>query len=386
MGRVYLARSPGGRVLVVKTILPHLLARRRNRARFAREAEAAQRVGGFHTAPVEGSDLWAERPWIASAYVPGPTLAEAIRGHGPWEAEGLRKLLAGVAEGLTAIHREGLVHRDLKPGNIVLASDGPRIIDFGLARFTWDEDSVAQGVITGTVPYMSPEQARGRPLGPASDVFSLGTTFVYAATGTNPFRPAQGPVEEVLWRLSHHRPALHGVPAEFRALVAACWSNRPEDRPSAAEILAQAGAAPLTWQWLVTRVIRAMLVVECDAAGVAAAVRDDLVPYRGAIAVAGTTMSALGPVSLHVGALDLLLGDLSDAVEHLQAALVTCEQHGAAIWAALARIHLGEALLRGGEERTGRELLERGRLEAARLGLAVAAARAAAAVERAPTV
>jgi hypothetical protein len=155
------------------------------------------------------------------------------------------------------------------------------------------------------------------------------------------------------------------------------------DRAGAVEVLTRAGAAPETWQWLVTRVIRAMLVVECDAVAVAAEVRDDLAPHAGTIAVAGTTMSAFGPVGLHVGALDLVLGDLTAAVGHLRAALAVCEQQGAAIWAALARVHLGEALLRAGDTVEGVALLERGRSEAARLGLAVAAARAAAASEAA---
>jgi tetratricopeptide (TPR) repeat protein len=193
-------------------------------------------------------------------------------------------------------------------------------------------------------------------------------------------RLLQGRLDEVAEQL----PEMYDTGAyrdEFEAMV----RLGAGDRGGAAAILARAEAALPTWQWLVTRVIRAMLVVELDAAEVASAVRDDLVAYGGAIAVAGTTMSAFGPVSLHVGALDLLLGELSPAVEHLQAALGTCEQHGAAIWAALARVHLGEALLRRGADRTGLELLERGRVDAAHLGLAVAAARAAATVERTPT-
>jgi DNA-binding SARP family transcriptional activator len=192
-------------------------------------------------------------------------------------------------------------------------------------------------------------------------------------------RLQQGRLDEV----AHELPAMYETGAyrdEFEAMV----RLGSGDHEGAAAILAEAGAAPQTWQWLVTRVMRAMLVVECAAEGVAAAVRDDLVPHVGKVAVAGTTMSAFGPVSLHVGALDLLLGELSAAVDHLRIALATCEQQGAAMWAAVARVHLGEALLRAGEEREGRQLLERGRTEAARLGLVVAAARAAAVLSAAP--
>jgi hypothetical protein len=196
-----------------------------------------------------------------------------------------------------------------------------------------------------------------------------------------PIRLLQGRLDEIADAL----PLMYDTGA-YREEFEAMARLGSGDREGAAAALARAGTAPQTWQWLVTRVLRAMLVVECDTVTVAAAVRDDLRPHLASIAVGGTNMSVFGPVSLHVGALDLLLGDLAAAVENLQAALVTCERLGASIWAALARIHLGEARLRSGDVRAGLELLDDGRTQAARLGLAVAAARAAAMVERAPSI
>ncbi|MET9794149.1 serine/threonine-protein kinase [Nocardiopsis alba] len=186
MGQVYLARTASGRKLVIKVIRSELASEAGFRARFAREAEAARRVGGFHTAQVVDADPAADPPWIATAHIPGLTLARAVREHGPLDPPALRILAAGLAEGLDAIHRCGLVHRDLKPANIILATDGPRIIDFGVAR-PMDADSMTtHGTVFGTLPYMSPEQTESSRVGPASDLFSLGTVLAFAATRQQP--------------------------------------------------------------------------------------------------------------------------------------------------------------------------------------------------------
>lgn len=242
MGQVYLAESPGGFRVVVKTILPQHAERWLHRGRFVREVEAARQVGGFHTAPVVGADPWAERPWVATSYVPGPNLAEAVREHGGWGgsgqgAPGLWELVAGLAEGLSAIHRQGLVHRDLKPANVILTADRPLVIDFGLARFPHGGTLTARGSIAGTIPYMSPEQTRAAPVGQASDLFSLGTVIVFAATGSNPFRGRNH--EETMWRIRTLEPGLGTVPEGVRAVVRECWHKDPRRRPSAQWVLEQ---------------------------------------------------------------------------------------------------------------------------------------------------
>jgi serine/threonine protein kinase len=186
MGRVFLGRSPGGRPVAVKLVRPELAGDGSFRVRFAREVAAARRVGGFYTAQVIDADPDADPPWLVTAYIPGPSLSEAIRVHGPLPADALRALGAGLAEGLAAIHACGLVHRDLKPGNVILADDGPRVIDFGISRALDATSITTAHAIIGTPAYMSPEQASGQPAGPGSDVFSLGSVLVHAATGASP--------------------------------------------------------------------------------------------------------------------------------------------------------------------------------------------------------
>ena len=183
MGQVYLGVSPSGRRVAVKLIHPVHAGTEHFRERFAREIEAARRVGGFHTAPVVDADPHAETPWMVTAYIDGPSLEEAVARHGPLPPGQVRALGAGLAEGLTAIHAHGLVHRDLKPGNVIMAGDGPRIIDFGIARAIGASTLTTAGSVVGTVAYMSPEQVRGDPVLPASDVFSLGSVLAFAATG-----------------------------------------------------------------------------------------------------------------------------------------------------------------------------------------------------------
>jgi len=247
MGRVYLALTPASRRIVVKVVLTEYADEPDFRARFAREVEAARRVGGFHTAPVVDADPDAESPWIASAFIPGPSLGRAVREHGPLPEEALRALAAGLTEGLEAIHACGLTHRDLKPDNIILASDGPRIIDFGIARAPDAARVTLTGMPVGTPSYMSPEQTEGTVVGPASDVFSLGTVLAYAATGTNPF--AAPSVPAVIRRLIGPAPEPDGVPGDLRALVAACWRHDPASRPAPAEILSLFGDDDLSGAW-----------------------------------------------------------------------------------------------------------------------------------------
>ncbi|WP_243710874.1 serine/threonine-protein kinase [Actinomadura sp. KC216] len=247
MGQVYLGRSPGGRPVAVKLVRPEYGDDPLFRRRFAAEVEAARRVGGFFTAQVVDADPDADRPWLVTAYVPGPSLQAAVDEQGPLPVRAVRVLGAGLAEGLTAVHACGLVHRDLKPGNVILAPDGPRVIDFGIVRAMEGASGTATGAITGTVAYMSPEQARGdRDIGPAADVFALGSVLAFASTGSAPF--GHGQAHTVLYRIVREEPDLDGVPAELRGLVAACLAKDPADRPALAEVLERcAGAAGDGW-------------------------------------------------------------------------------------------------------------------------------------------
>ncbi|MBV2364560.1 serine/threonine-protein kinase [Streptomonospora nanhaiensis] len=235
MGQVYLGRSPGGRAVAVKVVRPELADDIGFRRRFATEVEAAGRVGGFYTAQVLDSDTEADPPWLATAYIPGPSLYEAVETHGPLPLDTVAALGAGLAEGLAAVHACRLVHRDLKPGNVILASDGPRLIDFGIAR-AMDATSYTQTrTVLGTAGFMSPEQAVGAPVGPPSDVFSLACVLTYAATGNSPF--GTGRIEAVAFRVVHAEPDLSGVPHRLAPLLAACLAKAPEDRPGVAEVL-----------------------------------------------------------------------------------------------------------------------------------------------------
>ncbi|MFB8764862.1 WD40 repeat domain-containing serine/threonine protein kinase [Nocardiopsis alba] len=237
MGQVYLARTASGRGLVIKVVRPELASEDGFRARFAREAEAARRVGGFHTAQVVDADHEADPPWIATAHIPGLTLVQAVREHGPLDPPALRILATGLAEGLDAIHRCGLVHRDLKPANIILATDGPRIIDFGVAR-PMDADSMTtHGTVFGTLPYMSPEQTESSRVGPASDIFSLGSVLAFAATGTGPF--TGGTMAETLRRLLGPPPDPGEIDPAIRELIRDCWDHDPGRRPTPELILAR---------------------------------------------------------------------------------------------------------------------------------------------------
>ncbi|MFF3317382.1 serine/threonine-protein kinase [Streptomyces sp. NPDC003035] len=247
MGRVYLARNEGGRTVAVKIVHPHFALDEQFRARFRREVEAARLVGGRWTAPVLDADPEAAVPWVASGYVAGPTLARAVEAVGPLPEHTVRTLGAGLAEALTGVHGLGLVHRDVKPSNVIATLEGPRLIDFGIARATDGTASLtATGVSLGSPGYMAPEQILGHGATGASDVFSLGAVLVYAATGTPPF-PGDTSAT-LLYKVVHEEPELGTLVGELRELAAACLAKDPSARPAPTEVagaLAPAGAAAL---------------------------------------------------------------------------------------------------------------------------------------------
>ncbi len=209
MGEVYLAKSPGGRLVAIKLIRPELAEERGFRSRFASEISAARNVSGIYTAAVVDADSEAELPWMATVYVPGPSLTDAVEDNGPLPVESVLALAAGLAEALQAIHRAGLVHRDLKPSNVLLATDGPRVIDFGISLALERSMMTATGMVMGSPGFMSPEQARGqREVGAPTDMFSFGAVLAFAATGNSPF--GVGPTPALLYRVVNESPDLSG--------------------------------------------------------------------------------------------------------------------------------------------------------------------------------
>ncbi|SHN07320.1 serine/threonine protein kinase [Streptomyces yunnanensis] len=241
MGKVYLSHTPGGRPVALKVIRPEFAEDSEFRRRFAQEVRAAERVQGLYTAPVIDSDTEGPHPWLATAYVSGPTLASAVAEHGPLPAPTMLLLTAGVAEALQVVHSAGIVHRDLKPSNVLLAADGPRVIDFGIARAADSTALTSSGVTVGTPAFMSPEQAAGRTVGPQSDVFALGQIAAFAALGRSAH--GDGPSHAVLYRIVHEDPDLAGLPAELDELVRRCLAKDPDARPSLGEVLALCSAA-----------------------------------------------------------------------------------------------------------------------------------------------
>jgi hypothetical protein len=279
MGRVYLGRSAGGRTVAVKIVHPHFALDEEFRARFRREVDAARRVGGAWTAPVLDADPEAAVPWVATAYAAGPSLAAAVADGGPLPTPSVRVLGAGLAEALAAVHELGLVHRDVKPSNVLLTLDGPLLIDFGIARATDGTASLTStGVSIGSPGYMSPEQILGKGATGASDVFSLGAVLAYAATGESPF-PGDSSAA-LLYKVVHEEPQLGEMGDELRDLVGACLAKDPAVRPTPGEVarrLAPDGAARLVaGGWLpgalVEQVSRsAVQLLNLEAAGVAEA-------------------------------------------------------------------------------------------------------------------
>ncbi|MGW6009111.1 serine/threonine-protein kinase [Streptomyces sp. NPDC055210] len=247
MGRVYLGRSAGGRTVAVKIVHPHFALDEEFRARFRREVEAARRVGGAYTAPVLDADPDARVPWVATGYAAGPTLTAAVTDTGALADHSVRVLGAGLAEALTAVHGLGLVHRDVKPSNVLLTLDGPLLIDFGIARATDGTASLTStGVSIGSPGYMSPEQILGKGVTGAADVFSLGAVLAYAATGSSPF-PGDSSAA-LLYKVVHEEPELGALTGELREVVAGCLAKDPAARPSPADLataLAPEGAARL---------------------------------------------------------------------------------------------------------------------------------------------
>ncbi|MBD2893220.1 Serine/threonine-protein kinase PknD [Actinomadura sp. RB99] len=247
MGEVFFGRSPGGRPVAVKVVRPELAADPLFRRRFGQEVEAARRVGGFHTAPVVDADPDADPPWLVTAYVPGPSLMELVAAHGPLPEPTLRVLGAGIAEALEAVHGADLVHRDLKPSNILIADDGPRVIDFGIARAADVTALTRAGGAVGTPGYMAPEQVTGEPVGPATDVFAFGAVLCFAA-GVRPF--GDGPPTALLYRVVHQEPDLSGLPDGIRGIVAECLAKDPEQRPDTDGLLSALTGTDLTEDWL----------------------------------------------------------------------------------------------------------------------------------------
>ncbi len=240
MGLVYLARSASGRRVAIKTVRSELAEDQLFRVRFTREVEAARAVSGFYTAAVVDADPRAAVPWLATAYVPAPSLEEIVNECGPLPPQAVRWLAAGVAEALQSIHGAGLVHRDLKPSNVLVVEDGPRVIDFGIASGVSNTRLTMTNVAVGTPAYMSPEQARdSRSVTGASDVFSLASTLVFAATGHPPYHGAN-PVETV-FMLLRDGPDLEGLPEELHPLIESLMAGKPEERPTPADIQAELG-------------------------------------------------------------------------------------------------------------------------------------------------
>ena len=341
MGQVFLGYSPAGRAVAVKVIHPELAKDPMFRTRFRREVAAAKAVSGAYTAPVTAAGPDDDPPWLATAFVPGPSLAGVIAAAGPLPEPSVWKLTAGLVEALQAVHAAGLVHRDFKPANVLLATDGPRVIDFGISAAFEGTRMTSTGLIIGTPSFMSPEQAEGARVGPESDVFSLGCVIVFAATGAGPF--GDGQLASVLYRVVHTQPALDGVPRGLREVAAACLAKAPADRPTLAWLVGAvaAGLEPdastgLTsfWPMAVTRLIgsyqdqlstempAAPSVAEtvaprsasaAQAAGAAPPPATMAAPHAGAASIGagpltvGAAELAIGPGALAVGTADLRL-------------------------------------------------------------------------------
>ncbi|MFF2394369.1 protein kinase [Nocardia sp. NPDC058114] len=244
MGRVVLATGPDGRFVAIKQIHSHLLDDREFRARFEREVAISARVSGAFTAAVVDFETTGETPWLASVFIAGVGLDKAVRELGPLPVPALRTLASGMASALHSIHSTGLVHRDLKPANVILAADGPRVIDFGIAQAVGTGAALTEvGAVVGSPAYMSPEQANSEPITSASDVFSLGSLLCMAATGTAPFAASSAPY--TLFNIVHSEPQLDDVPAPLRDLIAGCLRKDPRARPTPAQILDYLGVLPV---------------------------------------------------------------------------------------------------------------------------------------------
>ncbi|MFF2812885.1 serine/threonine-protein kinase [Streptomyces sp. NPDC058000] len=308
MGRVYLGRSAGGRTVAVKAVHAQYAADEQFRARFRREVASARRVGGAWTAPVLDADPDAPVPWVATGYVAGPSLARAVVDHGPLAEHSVRALGAGLAEALTAVHARGLVHRDVKPSNVLLTLDGPRLIDFGIARATDGAASLTStGVSVGSPGYMAPEQILGRGAEGAADVFSLGAVLAFAATGAGPFSGDSSAA--LLYKVVHEEPELGPeLTGGLRDLVAACLAKDPARRPTPDTVAARlageggGGAAGLVRAgWLpvplveqVSRQVVALLDLDAEEGGGPAVPEAGAAGADGAYGASGATFGGAG--------------------------------------------------------------------------------------------
>ena len=263
MGQVYLGFSPAGRAVAIKMVHTQFARDQEFLQRFSREVAAASAVSGMYTAPVVGSGLNDNPPWLATAFVPGPPLAAVVARYGPLPEVAIWRLAAGLAEALRAVHAVGLVHRDLKPANVLLADDGPHVIDFGISRAFQGTQLTSAGMVIGTPGYMSPEQAEGLASGPPSDMFSLGCVLAYATTGIAPF--VDGTAASILYRVVRSEPDLSTVPVALRQVIEACLKKNAAERPDPARLIGMiSGLGPPTavtlgsfWPEEVSRVIAA---------------------------------------------------------------------------------------------------------------------------------
>ncbi|WP_316780169.1 outer membrane protein assembly factor BamB family protein [Streptomyces sasae] len=300
MGVVHLARSTSGLKLAVKVVHAEFAKDREFRGRFRQEVAAARKVSGAFTAPVVDADPEAERPWMATLFIPGPTLSEHVKRNGPMPPAQLRRLMAGLAEALGDIHRVGVVHRDLKPSNVLLAEDGPKVIDFGISRPKDSELRTETGKLIGTPPFMAPEQfRRPREVGPAADIFALGSVLVHAATGRGPFDSDSPYV--VAYQVVHDEPDITGIPEELAPLVLRCLAKEPEDRPTPEELMR--GLRSLSASYDTQAFIPAQRVTEDDGAdgnppkgAPPAAVAERKTPRRHKVIAVGASVLVLGGV------------------------------------------------------------------------------------------
>jgi eukaryotic-like serine/threonine-protein kinase len=293
MGRVYLAQSPGGHYVALKVIRGELAEQADFRIRFAREVAAARKVSGLFTAPVVDADLDAPTPWLATAFVAGPSLDDAVARHGPLPVDSVLALASGLAEALGAIHAAGIVHRDLKPSNVLLAEDGPRVIDFGISRAAEELALTGTGLVVGSPGFMSPEQAQGHAVGPPSDIFSLGAVLVFAATGEGPF--GNGSTPALLYRVVSSSPATDAVPARLRPLVERCLAKDPQQRPSASDLLSGLRAQPAAG-WLPPPVVRGSPAPYAPTESVVASAAPPAKPAPGSSGNAGSQSGRSRPV------------------------------------------------------------------------------------------
>ena len=241
MGVVYLGVADDGRLVAVKLLRPELADHQESRASFGREMAVLTRIRGARIVRVVEAGTEGGRPFLATEYAAGPTLAQHVESAGPLDAGMLYGLAAGLAEAMAAIHGAGIVHRDLKPGNVILATDGPKVIDFGIAQVLDSAALTRTGMTIGTTGYMAPEQVTGQA-GPAADVFAWAVTLTFAASGQPPF--GTGPTDAVVYRILHAQPSIATVPEGLRPVVAAALAKDPRDRPAAHEIVDRLAASP----------------------------------------------------------------------------------------------------------------------------------------------